>query len=156
MARPIKSKQFYDANTGLLLFVLRNDSVDYLENPELWIKNSNLWLFHKKSIKNKKFKSIRSLKNTKIDALADEISKSNSQVAQAKANKTLMFKLWAINYYMNGRRLRGIASKSYWAKIIHKKLSDTVFSLKTFTGDIAEAGQIPSEYTIRTEWLKKI
>ena len=158
MVRPKKSEQKYSANEGLLLFMLANDALEYLEDPKAWIAHSHMLSFRKRIDKKKRFKSIKSIKKSSIanEQKVVEMSEANSQAAQAKANETAMFKLWAITFYINKRLQKKIASKEYWSRIIYRKLAEDFPDYCVSEGEIAQTGQIPNKFTIKTQWLRKI
>lgn len=151
MPKPPKT---LDANSGLLTFILINDSAQLINNPKEWIEKS--FLTQKISEK-----ASQEFNGDQISAITDRLprnkikdqSEKQSITAKIKANQNLEKKVWAYSYYRFQLARRKI-TKEQAAQEIHTLLVQ-YFPEDVPTGKATQAGQIPSIETIRTEWLKQ-
>lgn len=147
-----------DVNTGLFTFALLNDHQSDINNPKLWIEESNvtgmLTWFSKDQANGELISEIHESIYGKPYGKKEAKSKIQSIAAKMKADKNLPKKVWAIAYYRH-KRLYGTITKAEIAKQIRSLL------VKSFPKDVpvgsgARAGQIPNEKTIATRWLKEL
>jgi len=155
MSKPPKE---FDANTGLMTFMLLNDVPDWINNPREWIDKSFLTDVAQKTANDK-------ANGTLISEMAEEKfglhygkaeheSEMQSLAAQIKADKNLPKRIWANVYYRHFQKLNPYITKEEVAIKIRKLLVE-FFPEDVPAGKAVGGGQIPNVTTIRTKWLKE-
>ena len=155
MPKPPKD---FDANTGLMTFMLLNDVPDWINNPREWIDKSFLNDVAQKLANDKASGALLSYKSEEKFGLHYGKEKHESEMqsiaAQMKADKNLPKRIWANVYYQHQQKNNPFTTKEDVAIKI-RQLLVAFFPEDAPTGKAVGGGQIPNVTTIRTKWLKE-